>query len=45
MLGVFYSVEGPQDKDPAKKQHCGISKLGNFNSDQAKKEKELVRLS
>jgi hypothetical protein len=43
LLGVFYFVEGPQDKDPAKKRHCGMSKLGSFGSDQAKKEKGLVR--
>jgi hypothetical protein len=39
MLGVFYSVEGPQEADPAKTQHCGMPKLGNFGSGQANKEK------
>jgi hypothetical protein len=45
LLGVFYSIEGPQDEDPAKKQHCGMPKLGNFGSAQAKNEKGLVRPS
>jgi hypothetical protein len=45
VLGVFYFVEGPQDEDHAKKQHCGMPKLGSFSSDQAKKEKGLVRPS
>jgi hypothetical protein len=43
VLGVFYCAEGPQDEDPVKKQHCGMLKLGNFSSGQAKKEKRLVR--
>ena len=45
MLGVFYSTEGPQDEDPAKKQHCGMPKLGNFGLGQAKKGKGIVRPS
>jgi hypothetical protein len=45
LLGVFYFAEGPQDEDPAKKRHCGMSKLGSFGSNQAKKEKGLVRPS
>jgi hypothetical protein len=40
-LGVFSSAEGPQDEDSAQKQQCGMSKLGNFGLDQAKKEKGL----
>ena len=41
LLGVFFSAEGPQDEDPAKKQQCGIPKLDNFGLDQANKKKGL----
>jgi hypothetical protein len=44
-VGGLYSAEGLQDEDPAKKQHYGMPKLGNFGLGQAKKGKGIVRPS